>query len=161
MDYPVVDLNSNTVNVAGMVVQLRPTGAEILSVLARANGEVVRHDRLLSQIYGGGDGGTMDTMHVHVFHLRRVIKKTRAEIVTVPWCGYALRMKGGHELTPMTAETCQAEMIRAQQAADMIDAFSHNAGKGISDRCQALARSLRDTAQHWSRMKSAIGETKK
>lgn len=88
-----VDLQSRSVTVAGLVVDLRTLEFELLVELARHAGHVVTRDRLLDRVWGLSFAAGTRTVDVHVAQLRK--KLGRPDLIqTVRGVGY--RILEGH-----------------------------------------------------------------
>jgi DNA-binding response OmpR family regulator len=74
--------------VDGEPITLPPMEHQLLAVLVLAGGKPVSRERLMQQLYGGGEGAGSNTLEVHVHGLRKAIGRERIE--TVRGFGYRL-----------------------------------------------------------------------
>ncbi len=76
--------------VGDRVVELRPREFDLLMALARAPGEVLTRDELLSDVWGTDFPGETRTVDVHVAEVRRRLGPDGPPIETVRGVGYRL-----------------------------------------------------------------------
>ncbi len=89
----VVDLEKQSVTMAGEPVRLTPLQFDILRVLARNEGKLMTHRAILREVWGPGYGDESSLLHVHISQLRRKLEPDPARpryIVTSPGAGYRL-----------------------------------------------------------------------
>jgi len=87
-----VDLNENIITMDGIEIAVRPREAEIMSVLADANG-CVEWDDLTRRVLGVTPAERMDPKRLiscHIVHLRKAIERTRYRIENRPERGFEL-----------------------------------------------------------------------
>jgi DNA-binding response OmpR family regulator len=91
----VLDLASRRVEQSGAIVHLTPTEFDLLAYLASAPGTVFTRERLLSEVWGYGDGSGPRTVDSHIRALRR--KLGPDAVRTVHGVGYAAAEPFGAE----------------------------------------------------------------
>jgi two-component system KDP operon response regulator KdpE len=82
-----IDVARREVTVRGDAVKLTPTEFRLLCYLARNQGQVVEHRRLLREVWGPEYGDELDYLRLYVSYLRRKIEKNpaRPEIIKTAW----------------------------------------------------------------------------
>ena len=91
---------SYSVQIKDKTAQLTPIEFEILSVLMQKEGSMVSSSELLKEVWGYADNGTdtVDTIRVHITHLRAKLNKISSEknkyIKTIYGGGYMLLADG-------------------------------------------------------------------
>ena len=89
----VVDLQKQSVAMAGEPVHLTPHQFDILRVLAKNEGKLLTHRAILREVWGPGYGSESNLLHVHISQLRRKIEPDPARpryILTAAGAGYRL-----------------------------------------------------------------------
>jgi two-component system KDP operon response regulator KdpE len=92
-----VDLEKQTVSVAGRPVQLTPHEFALLRLLVRNEGKLLTHATILREVWGRGYAEESHYLHVYVSQLRRKIEPDPARpryILTEPGAGYRLVAPG-------------------------------------------------------------------
>lgn len=91
----VMDVARHEVTVSGAAVSLTAKEYDVLHILLRHHGKVVRRERLLGEVWGSDYYGDARTLDTHVSWLRKKIERgAGVRIVTVRGIGYRL------DLTP-------------------------------------------------------------
>ena len=87
-----IDLGAQRVHVDGHVLHLTPKEFDILTVLARTPGAVVRRDALLAELWGNALPGNSKSLDMHLSSLRRKLAVMGLPdcIATVRGAGYRL-----------------------------------------------------------------------
>lgn len=88
-----LDFDRHVVSLRGKRLKLSPTEYSVLEVLASSVGEVVRHETLLSRVWGADYRANNENLRVAINHLRRKIEDNPSQpsyIITEPWVGYRL-----------------------------------------------------------------------
>jgi two-component system KDP operon response regulator KdpE len=70
-----VDLEARTVSVNGEAVHLTPLEFRLLAALARRRGKVVTHQQLLTEVWGTGQAGQTQYLHLFMRQLRHKIEE--------------------------------------------------------------------------------------
>lgn len=94
-DRLLVDLATNEIFVNSKWVRVSPKHAEILMVLAAANGTMVRYAELVCKVWGARSDidDPAKSLAVHVHRLRRVLEGSQWAIVTSNERGFTLRRR--------------------------------------------------------------------
>lgn len=83
------------INIARRIVKLTPTEFEILHCLMQHHGQTVSTGKLLEEVWGYSPDDDVDTIRVHIRHLRtRLETSDRKYIKTVYGGGYQLISDG-------------------------------------------------------------------
>jgi two-component system KDP operon response regulator KdpE len=88
-----VDLDKQSVTVAGEPVHLTPHEFRILRVLAQNEGKLLTHRAILREVWGPAYGDESNYLHVYVSQLRRKLEPDPARpryLLTEPGAGYRL-----------------------------------------------------------------------
>lgn len=86
-----VDLDRNEFTTANGTHHLRPRQAELLSILLKNRGHVVRYDAIIQKLYGIDEPpGAAATLSVHCFELRKKLKLCGFTVVSYSKVGYEL-----------------------------------------------------------------------
>lgn len=84
-----VDLNSNTLIVAGRAIQLRPKDAEMMSVLLATYPRVATTDSLITGVWGHLEPDcARGVLRMYIFRLRKALEGTDVHISNVMDIGY-------------------------------------------------------------------------
>ncbi|HEX4337277.1 MAG TPA: response regulator transcription factor [Polyangiaceae bacterium] len=89
-----IDFTARTVSVAGADVYLTRTEYEMLEVLARADGQVVRHQELLRAVWGKDSVNQVEYLRTFMRQLRYKLEREPSQpryLLTVSGVGYRLR----------------------------------------------------------------------
>lgn len=87
----VMDVARHEVTVDGVAIPLTAKEYDLLHILLRHHGKVVRRERLLGEVWGGDYYGDTRTLDTHVAWLRKKVEAGGAmRIVTVRGIGYRL-----------------------------------------------------------------------
>jgi len=89
-----IDLAARTVAKDGAEVHLTPIEFDLLRNLARHQGKLVTHRKLLHEVWGPGYENETHYLRVHVAHIRSKIEPDPSDpqlLVTEPGVGYRLR----------------------------------------------------------------------
>jgi two-component system, OmpR family, KDP operon response regulator KdpE len=88
-----IDLAKRRVVVDDREVRLTPLEYKLLLTLARHAGRVLTHQQLLKEVWGPGQVGQTQYLHVYMGHLRSKLEETPAKpklLITEPGVGYRL-----------------------------------------------------------------------
>ena len=88
-----IDRDGRAVRRDGALVHLTPHEFDLLRVLAENEGKLVRHARILREVWGPGYQREANYLHVYVSQLRRKIEEDPARprlLLTAPALGYRL-----------------------------------------------------------------------
>ena len=87
-----VDTADHKVTVAGQVVELTPKEFDFLSLLARFQGKVLTHRRILEHVWGPGTAGHTEYLRTYANQLRKKLHEDplAPRLVTEPGVGYRL-----------------------------------------------------------------------
>ena len=88
-----IDLDKQSVTVAGEAVHLTPHEFRILRVLAQNEGKLLTHRAILRDVWGPAYGEESNYLHVYVSQLRRKLEPDPARpryLLTEPGAGYRL-----------------------------------------------------------------------
>jgi two-component system, OmpR family, KDP operon response regulator KdpE len=88
-----IDLDKQSVTVAGRPVHLTPYEYRILKLLALSPGKLLTHRTILQEVWGPAYGAESNYLHVYVSQLRRKLEPDPARpqyLVTEPGAGYRL-----------------------------------------------------------------------
>jgi two-component system KDP operon response regulator KdpE len=86
-----IDLDARSVKVAGREVHLTPKEFDLLLYLAKHQGKVVTHRKLLAEIWGPNSTEQPEYLRVFVGQLRKKIEPDPSSpqyLMTEPWVGY-------------------------------------------------------------------------
>jgi len=86
-----IDLDARSVKVAGREVHLTPKEFDLLLYLAKHQGKVVTHRKLLAEIWGPNSTEQPEYLRVFVGQLRKKIELDPSSpkyLMTEPWVGY-------------------------------------------------------------------------
>ena len=86
-----IDLDARSVKVAGREVHLTPKEFDLLLYLAKHQGKVVTHRKLLAEIWGPNSTEQPEYLRVFVGQLRKKIEVDPSSpkyLMTEPWVGY-------------------------------------------------------------------------
>lgn len=110
---PLVSLDTNKLMAGAEIIKLAPREAEFMSALVAAMPMPLRHERIISIVYGAQDLGAPEkSIQVYICKLRKKIKKTGLSIRTVWGTGYALEYAGADRAATIElAETSPAQHI--------------------------------------------------
>lgn len=90
--------DSYSVQIVDKTTQLTPIEFDILNVLMQREGSMVSSRELLKEVWGYDDDNDIDTIRVHIVHLRKKIDKISSEknkyIKTIYGGGYRLLANG-------------------------------------------------------------------
>jgi DNA-binding response OmpR family regulator len=86
-----VDYPQRAVSVAGRPVSLTPLEFRLLTAFVRHPNQVLTHEQLLEQVWGGSDAASRDQVKLYVGYLRRKLGHAAASVETVRGFGYRYR----------------------------------------------------------------------
>ena len=92
-----IDLDARSVKVAGREVHLTPKEFDLLLYLAKHQGKVVTHRKLLAEIWGPNSTEQPEYLRVFVGQLRKKIELDPSSpkyLMTEPWVGYRFEPAG-------------------------------------------------------------------
>ncbi len=92
-----IDVDKRRVSLAGQDVRLTRTEFEILLFLAQNRGNVLAQETILSQVWGPHHGEYVQTLRVHIGHIRRKVERdssTPRYVLTESGVGYLFRAEG-------------------------------------------------------------------
>ncbi len=95
-----IHYESRKVTVSGRPVALTPTEYELLALLSRQAGRVVRHNTLLHRVWGRGDDADVNRVRVIVRNLRRKLGDSAEDpawIFSERGVGYRMPVPGGRQ----------------------------------------------------------------
>lgn len=87
----IIDMNSHQVMMEGQEIHLTPTEFRLLEFLARNQGKVISHRKILQAVWGAEYGDEREYLRVYISQLRHKIEReplNPVHIITEPGVGY-------------------------------------------------------------------------